>query len=258
MLDNEGTTRARRLIDEAAEITILTGAGISTDSGIPDFRGPNGLWTRNPDAEKASNIRNYLSDPEVRKRNWRARARGELWPDAEPNPGHAALCELEHRGKLHTLITQNVDGLHQQAGTSPDKVIEIHGTTRMARCLECDWRADISVVLERVRAGEDDPHCELCGGLIKPATISFGQSLILADLKRAQQAASECDLFVAVGTSLSVFPINSTVDIARSHGARIIIINNESTLYDSVADVVIRDSISGVLPQIVGVADPNS
>ena len=137
---------ARALVDEAEHVTVLTGAGISTDSGIPDFRGPNGLWTKDPAAEKASNIQYYVSDPEVRKANWARRATGELWADVEPNAGHHALVELERRGKLHTLITQNVDELHQRAGTSPDRVVEIHGTTRKVACLECDYRDDMEVV----------------------------------------------------------------------------------------------------------------
>ena len=145
---------ATRLIDEAERISVLTGAGISTDSGIPDFRGPQGVWTKNPAAEKASNIQYYVSDPEVRKANWERRAAGELWADVEPNAGHRALVQLERREKLHTLITQNVDELHQRAGSSPGRVVEIHGTTRKAMCLECDWRDEIDVVLDRVRGGE--------------------------------------------------------------------------------------------------------
>ena len=242
---------ATRLIDEAARISVLTGAGISTDSGIPDFRGPQGVWTKNPAAEKASNIQYYVSDPEVRKANWERRAAGELWADVEPNDGHRALVQLERREKLHTLITQNVDELHQRAGSSPGRVVEIHGTTRKAMCLECDWRDEIDVVLDRVRAGDPDPACDVCGGLLKSATVSFGQSLDAMDLRRAEAAAVECDLFLAVGTTLAVYPINETVPIAKQTGAKIVILNGEETAMDSLADVVINAGISSALPRIV-------
>lgn len=242
---------ARRLIDEATAITVLTGAGISTDSGIPDFRGPNGLWTKDPQAERASNIRYYISDPEVRRRNWAARVAGAIWADRDPNDGHFALVRLEERGKLHTLITQNVDGLHQKAGTDPGRIVEIHGTTRGAICLSCDWRDDIEVVLARVRDGDPDPKCEQCGGIIKSATISFGQPLVEADLDRAQVAAESCDLFMAVGTSLAVYPIAHTLPIAKQSGARVIVLNGEPTELDHLADVVLHASISEVLPLIV-------
>jgi NAD-dependent deacetylase len=249
---DERIATAKRLIDQAEAITVLTGAGISTDSGIPDFRGPNGLWTKDPAAEKASNIQYYVSDPAVRRTNWARRAEGSLWADVEPNDGHRALVELERREKLHTLITQNVDELHQRAGSSPGRVVEIHGTTRKVGCLECDYRDDMEVVLERVRAGEADPPCPLCDGILKSATISFGQSLVAEDLQRAQQAAAACDLYLAVGTSLAVFPINETVKIAHQTDATIIIVNGEATPFDPIADVVINAGITQTLPAIVG------
>lgn len=242
---------AAALVDAAERVAVLTGAGISTDSGIPDFRGPNGLWTRDPEAEKASDIRYYISDPAVRRRNWERRAAGELWADSEPNDGHRALVRLEARGKLLLLITQNVDGLHRKAGTSPERLVEIHGNTRRAMCLDCDWRDDIEVVLDRVRAGDTDPRCLRCGGLLKSATISFGQSLVAADLERAQNAAAACDLFLAIGTSLTVYPIADTVRIALRNGARVVIVNAEPTPFDRDADVVLHLSISDTLPQII-------
>ena len=243
---------ARALLDAAEQITILTGAGISTDSGIPDFRGPNGLWTKNPEAEKASNIRFYMSDPELRVKNWALRAEGALWANVEPNLGHKTLVKLEEQGKLHTLITQNVDELHQRAGTSADKVVEIHGTTRKVGCLDCDYTADMEVALDRVRAGEADPNCPACGGILKSKTISFGQNLVEDDLYRAEVAALECDLMFAIGTSLAVSPINRVVPIAKQQGAKVLILNGEPTEMDALADVVINDSISDVLPQLIG------
>ncbi len=247
-------SRVASLVADASSVVVLTGAGISTDSGIPDFRGPRGLWTRDPEAEKASNIRFYMSDPEVRRVNWKRRASGELWADVEPNDGHRALVHLERLGKLHTLITQNVDELHQAAGTDPGRIVEIHGTTRQVVCLQCGRRDAMEVALERVRAGDSDPHCTECGGILKSATVSFGQSLDQHDLARAERAASQADLFLAVGTSLTVFPINETVTIAKASGAALVIINQEPTPYDPLADVVIRDPISEALPIAVGMA----
>ena len=254
-MDQELIERARTLIDDASSVTVLTGAGISTDSGIPDFRGPKGLWTKDPEAEKASNISYYVSDPEIRKRNWARRASGELWADVEPNRGHRALVHLEQRGKLHTLITQNVDELHQIAGTDPDRVVEIHGTTRKVQCLQCSYRTAMEEVLERVRAGEEDPPCPVCDGMLKSATVSFGQNLDSNDLARAEQASIECDLFLAVGTSLAVFPINQTLPLAVSQGAGVVILNAEPTPFDDVADVVLYESISDALPFMVGMGD---
>jgi NAD-dependent deacetylase len=250
-MKTENLLRAQELIDAAIAVAVLTGAGISTESGIPDFRGPQGLWTKNPAAEKASNIRYYVSDPEVRKANWAARASGALWANVEPNIGHRALVHLEQRGKLHTLITQNVDELHQRAGSDPALVVEVHGTTRKAGCLSCSWRAEREEVLERVRAGEKDPDCPVCGGMVKSATVSFGQSLDPEDLRRSEEAALEADLFLAIGTSLAVYPINETVKIAKQAGAALIIINGEPTVFDAIADVVLHEQIGDVLPKIV-------
>ncbi len=243
---------ARRLVDAAERVTVLTGAGISTDSGLPDFRGPEGLWTKDPAAERASNINVYVSDPEVRRSNWARRASGALWADVEPNRGHEALVHLEKLGKLHLLITQNVDELHQRAGSDPERVVEIHGTTRKVQCLACDYRDDIEVALERVRAGEEDPECPVCGWILKSATVSFGQSLDPVDLDRAERASTECDLFLAVGTTLAVSPINRTAVIAVHSGARLVIVNGEPTEFDSLADVLVGGSISDVLPVICG------
>ncbi|MCY3644022.1 MAG: Sir2 family NAD-dependent protein deacetylase [Acidimicrobiaceae bacterium] len=248
----DAVAAARRLVDAAERVTVLTGAGISTDSGLPDFRGPKGLWTKDPAAERASNINVYVSDPDVRRSNWARRASGALWADVEPNRGHEALVHLEERGKLHLLITQNVDELHQRAGSDPERVVEIHGTTRKVQCLACDYRDDIEVALERVRAGEEDPECPVCGWILKSATVSFGQSLDPVDLDRAERASTECDLFLAVGTTLAVSPINRTAVIAVHSGARLVIVNGEPTEFDSLADVLVNASISDVLPMICG------
>jgi NAD-dependent deacetylase len=231
---------------------VLTGAGISTDSGIPDFRGPDGIWTKNPEAEKASDIRYYVSDPGIRRQRWALRASGELWPDVAPNSGHRALVHLEQRGLVHTLVTQNVDGLHQAAGSDPDSIVEIHGTTRQAMCLDCEWRDDIEVVLERVRAGDHDPRCSDCGGLLKSATVSFGQSLFPGDVERIEQAAISCDLVLAVGDQPVGVSGGGHGAAGGPHGAGVVIVNGEPTAMDDLADVLVLGSISEVLGIVVG------
>lgn len=239
----------RGWIAEARRLVALTGAGISTESGIPDFRGPQGVWTRNPGAEKMATLQHYMADPEVRKRSWRSRL-DSPYLTAEPNAGHRALVTLERRGTLDTLITQNVDGLHIRAGCSPDRVIEIHGHTREVVCMRCAERAPMERALARVRAGEEDPACRTCGGVLKAATISFGQGLVEADLARAQAAARRCDLMLAVGSSLSVFPIAGVVPLAREGGARVVIVNAEPTEMDDLADAVLRGPIGEILPRL--------
>lgn len=249
----EGVQEIGRVCDwvsQADQITILTGAGISTDSGIPDFRGPQGLWTKNPEAEKMATLQIYVSDAEVRKRSWRWRLE-TLQNKREPNAGHAALVSLERSGQLHTLVTQNVDGLHQAAGSDPARLVEIHGTLHEVECLSCSERAPMSRALERVIAGEEDPECRSCGGILKSATISFGQGLVARDLERADAAARECDLLLAIGTTLAVYPIAAMVPTARECGARIVIINGEPTEMDGLANSVLKGSISQILGQII-------
>jgi len=241
---------ARRRIDAARRVVVLTGAGISTESGIPDFRGPQGVWTRNPAAEKQSTIQNYLAEPEVRKAAWRSRLDSPAW-SAEPNAGHRALVALERRGILHALVTQNIDELHQRAGSSPDLVVEVHGSMRRVMCWECGRRAPMEEALARVRAGEDDPHCLACGGILKSDTISFGQALVPEVIEGAMQAAQETDLLLAVGTSLQVFPVAHAVPLAQAAGARIVIMNAQPTQFDDIADAVIDGSISEELPRLV-------
>jgi NAD-dependent deacetylase len=255
----EGLDDARTLVERARTVSVLTGAGISTASGIPDFRGPEGLWTKDPAAELLSTYEVWVADQEVRRAAWRRRV------DARdqrplPNDGHRALVELERTGRLDTLVTQNIDGLHQLAGNDPARVIEIHGTMREVQCMACGARAPMENTLDRVRAGEEDPAClevvpeggRRCGGVLKSATISFGQNLVAADLARAEQAASRGDVLLAVGSTLSVYPAAGLVPTAHMAGARIVIVNGEPTEYDAIADVVVRAPIGEVLPTLVG------
>src|SRR4051812_38043164 len=247
--------RARDMVRDAKAITVLVGAGCSTDSGIPDFRGPNGVWTKNPGAERMSTLSDYVADPEVRRRAWRSRREHPAW-SAEPNAGHRALVELERSGRLVAVVTQNIDGLHQKAGSSDDKVIEIHGTMHDVECLSCGRRTRMSDELLRVEAGETDPPCGGCGGILKSATISFGQVLVPDVIRAAVDAAESCDLFLAVGTSLTVHPAAGLCDVALESGAKLVIINAQPTPYDGAADVVIRDEISQVLPDLVRAVSP--
>ena len=240
----------RSWVDQAKRVVVLTGAGISTESGIPDFRGPQGVWTKNPQAEKLSNIHYYMADADVRKAAWKSRLEHPAW-NAKPNAGHLALAALEQRGKLHALITQNIDELHQMAGNSPEKVIEVHGTVRKVICMACGMTAPMRQALDRVRAGEDDPPCRDCGGILKSATISFGQQLVPEVIGHAMRAAMEADVFIAIGTSLQVYPIAGAVELAKAAGARLVILNAEPTPFDETADAVFREPIGATLPVLL-------
>ena len=241
--------RIRSWIDAARRIVVLTGAGISTDSGIPDFRGPHGVWTTNPAAEKQSTLQNYLADPQVRRAAWQSRMNHPAW-SAGPNNGHRAIFELEQRGKLHALITQNIDGLHQQAGHAQASVIEVHGTMRRAMCWQCGVRLPMPDVLARVRAGEADPPCLECGGILKSDTISFGQAMVPEVIDAAMAAAAQADLLLAIGSTLQVYPVASVVPLAKQAGARVVIVNNQATPMDGLADALLRDPIGDVIPQL--------
>ncbi len=243
--------KVRSWIGDAERVVALTGAGISTDSGIPDYRGPQGVWTKNPLAEKMSDIRYYMNDPEVRKLSWQSRLHNPAY-DARPNNGHRALVELEKRGKLHALITQNVDGLHQRSGIPAEKVFEVHGNLRRAMCMSCDWRDDMQVVFERLRAGEEDPACSECGGILKSDTISFGQALIHEVIDRALQVAREADVLIAVGSTLQVYPVAGAVPLAKQAGAKLVILNAQATQFDELADAVLNTSIGEALPFLCG------
>ena len=241
--------QVREWIASAKRVVALTGAGISTDSGIPDFRGPNGVWTKNPTAEKLSDIRYYMADPGIRQASWQSRFEHPAFT-AKPNAGHRALVDLEKHGRLHALITQNIDGLHIVAGNSRQRVFEVHGNLHQAVCMSCGGKGPMQPVLDRVRAGEADPPCRDCGGILKSDTISFGQQLVPEVIEGALRAAREADLLLSVGTSLRVFPIANAVPIAREAGARIVIMNAEATQFDDIADARLDGWISEELPQL--------
>jgi NAD-dependent deacetylase len=246
---SEAVAAGLALVEQSERIVVLTGAGISTDSRIPDYRGPQGVWTRNPEAEKQATLHHYLSDPEIRRRSWRNRLDSPIWA-AEPNRGHLALKRLEMRRKLLLLITQNVDGLHHEAGSDPDRIVEVHGNARQVVCMSCAYSAPMQQALDRVRLGEEDPDCPECSGILKSATISFGQNLVADDLRRAQAAAESSDLVLAVGSTLSVFPVANVVPVAKSTGSAVVIVNRSPTEMDALAEVVVRGSISEVLTDL--------
>jgi NAD-dependent deacetylase len=232
-------------------IAILTGAGISTDSGIPDFRGPQGVWTRDPAAEKLFTYEHYVADAEVRKKSWLARMHSAAW-EATPNAAHLALAQLERARVPVRIITQNIDGLHQKAGFPPRKVLELHGTMFTVRCLSCDDRTTMAEALDRVRAGEPDPACRRCGGILKAGTVMFGENLDPEVLSQAARIAQACAVFWAIGTSMRVEPAASLCALAADAGARIVIINADPTPYDAIADDVVREPIGQAIPRMVG------
>ncbi|OEV04254.1 SIR2 family NAD-dependent protein deacylase [Streptomyces oceani] len=240
--------------DESADggplIAVLSGAGVSTDSGIPDYRGPRGLWRRDPEAEKLVTYDHYMSDPEIRRRSWIMR-RDNPARQAQPNAAHRALVDLERSGVPLRVITQNVDGLHQLAGLSDREVLELHGNSRMVVCTGCADRTSMTAALDRLAAGEEDPDCAECGGVLKSATVMFGQSLEPEVLGEAVAITKACDVFLAVGTSLQVQPAASLAGLAVEHGARLIIVNGEPTPYDALAERVVRAPISTALPQML-------
>lgn len=236
--------------DGARNVAVLTGAGISTDSGIPDFRGPSGIWTRDPAAEKMSTYQVYVSDPAVRQRSWQARLSHPAWT-AQPNAAHHALARLAASPIDTIVITQNIDGLHQRAGTAAGRVLELHGTMYAVVCVSCEVRTPMSDALARVRAGEADPSCADCGGILKSATVMFGEQLDGKVLTRAAAAAGAADLFLAVGSTLTVEPAASLCVVAAEAGASLVIVNRDPTPYDRLATAVISQPISEVLPKIV-------
>lgn len=233
----------------ASSVVVLAGAGISTASGIPDYRGPDGVWTKDPRAERQSSIEHWINDPDVRRAGWQRRLTDDP-TTYRPNPAHHALVALERAGAVDLLVTQNIDGLHRVAGTSDDRLVEIHGTAQAFMCLGCGDRGPIATVLDRVRAGDSDPVCESCGGILKTATVSFGQALDQAHLERAARAAGSCTLFVAVGTSLTVYPVAQLPVLAVDAGASLAIVNAQPTPLDDIASVVLHDDVAAVLTEI--------
>lgn len=231
-------------------VAVLTGAGISTDSGIPDFRGPSGIWTRDPAAEKMSTYQVYVTDPAVRQRSWQARLAHPAWT-AEPNSAHLALARLAASGIATQVITQNIDGLHQRAGLPADRVLELHGTMYSVVCVGCGDRSEMADALARVRAGEADPPCAQCGGILKSATVMFGQALDADVLSRAAAAAQAADLFLAIGSTLTVEPAASLCAVAVRGGAPLVIVNRDATPYDGLATALINEPISAAVPAIV-------
>ncbi|MBW8826945.1 MAG: NAD-dependent deacylase [Acidobacteria bacterium] len=237
-------------VAEAQRIVALTGAGISTESGIPDFRGPNGIWTKNPGAELRATIETWLSDRDFRVESWRRRIDDPPYR-GDPNAGHLALGELDRQGRILLVVTQNVDGLHQRGGVDPTRVVEVHGSVREFMCMGCGARGPMGDVLDRVRAGDDDPACLSCGGILKSATVSFGQSLFPGDMDRAELASVQADLFLAIGSTLQVYPAAGIVPIAKRAGARLVIVNDSETPFDPIADAVLRGRIGELLPALV-------
>ncbi len=240
-----------RMTDNAV---VLTGAGISTDSGIPDFRGPNGVWTKNPAAEKASHIDYFMSDPEVRRASWQNRLSSDFFTK-EPNDAHRAVADLQRIGSVSWVVTQNIDGLHQKAGSPPDLVLELHGTVHETRCMNCGDRRPMEETLDRVRAGEEEPPCLVCGGILKSATISFGQQLDGDVIDKAAMVCASTPLLIVIGSTLGVYPAAGLVPLAVRNGATLVIVNNQPTDYDEIAQVVLREPIGDVVPAFVSSND---
>lgn len=246
-------SEAIELIAKSKCVVGFTGAGISTESGIPDFRSPNGIWANNRIIEYGE----FISSRAGRIEYWRQKV--AMWPemrDAKPNAGHLAFVELERRGRLGALITQNIDGLHQRAGNSSEIVIELHGTTAEAECLSCHLRISMDDAVGRVTAGDSAPECESCGGLIKPATISFGQAMPAREMDLAVKACRECEVLIAAGSSLVVYPAAALPELAKQSGAALIIVNRTPTPLDGIADLVINEEIGKTLPRLIGMAAP--
>ncbi len=242
---------AQTRIAQSQRIAGFSGAGISTESGIPDFRSPNGVWATN----RIVYFHEFLQDRAARVESWRQKSL--IWPamrDAVPNAGHLAFADLERRGKLSAMITQNIEGLHQRAGNRPEKVIELHGTMVAAECLSCFDRMPLDVAIERIAHGDAAPACEKCGGMLKPATVSFGQSMPALEMEMAAVVSQECEVFIAVGSSLQVYPAASFPELAKQSGATLIIINRTETPLDDLADLVIREEIGQALPRLVGMS----
>lgn len=245
-------SEAIEMIAQARRMVGFTGAGISTESGIPDFRSPGGVWANN----RMIDYQEFISSRAGRIEAWRQKV--IAWPemrDAQPNAGHLAFVELERQGKLLAMITQNIDGLHQRAGHDLNNVIELHGTMLRAACLSCGDQISMDEAVARVAAGDLAPECKSCGGYLKTATISFGQAMPEREMHRAYEASENCEVFLAVGSSLVVHPAASLPALAKQSGAKLIIINRTPTPLDEMADLVVRDEIGKALPKLVGMKE---
>ena len=247
-LDND-FARLAAMIGEAATVVPFTGAGISTECGIPDFRSPGGLWSRN----KPIPFDEFLASQEARNESWRRRfAMSDQFGDARPGRGHRALASLYRAGKVPAVVTQNIDNLHQASGIAPQHVVELHGNTTYALCLDCAQRYELAWVRRHMAAGNGcAPDCPACGGFIKTATVSFGQAMPDAAMRRAHDLAGNCDLFLAIGSSLVVWPAAGFPLMAKRNGARLVIINREPTEFDALADLVVRRDIGTVLEPFI-------
>ena len=236
------------MLRESRCAVIFTGAGMSTESGIPDFRSPGGIWTRmQPIA-----FQDYLSDARARQLSWQRRLEmEETWKTVAPNDGHRAVAELVACGKASHVITQNIDGLHQQSGVPADMLIELHGNTRYAKCLDCSERTEIAAILSHFAAHGDAPDCAQCGGLMKTATISFGQPMPRGEMARADAAVGACDLMLVLGSSLQVYPAAGFPLQAKRQGARLVILNREETPLDGLADLVINAEIGPTMAAVI-------
>ena len=238
------------LLRAARRVVVFTGAGISTESGIPDFRSPGGIWTRMAPID----FRDFTASAEMRREAWRRRfAMEETFAAARPNAGHEAVASLVARGLASHVITQNIDNLHQDSGVPEDKVIEIHGNTRYAKCLECGARVELAPIRAHFETHGDPPDCEACGGIVKTATISFGQAMPELEMARAEAATLACDLFLVLGSSLVVYPAAGFPLLAKRNGAKLAIVNREPTEQDGHADLVVHDAIGKVMREAVEV-----
>jgi NAD-dependent deacetylase len=237
------------MIGEAKRIVVFTGAGVSTESGIPDFRSPDGLWSRF-DPEDFT-IERFLASPETRRKQWRFLLSGGFFKDARPNAAHVAIADLESLGRLECVITQNIDNLHQMAGNDPAKVYELHGNMRWIRCLDCGDRSALEEILRVYGTADAPPTCARCGGIMKPGVIFFGEALPEETLREATWHANHCDLLIVVGSSLVVYPAASIPFVAEQAGAKLVIVNLTPTPADAIADVVINTSAGEALPRII-------
>ena len=240
--------RLAALIQASRRAVIFTGAGMSTESGIPDFRSPGGIWTKmQPIA-----FQDYLSDPQARRTSWQRRLEmEETWKRVKPNDGHYAVAELLAKGKASHVITQNIDGLHQESGVPEEKLVELHGSTRHAKCLDCATRVEVADVLAHFAAHGDAPDCAQCGGLVKTATISFGQPMPEGEMARAEAATKACDLMLVLGSSLQVYPAAGFPLLAERQGARLVILNREETPLDGFANLVLHAEIGPTLGSVI-------